>query len=208
MSDEPPRLHVVTNRQIAQRPDLANQARRIGIPGVAVHARAPDLEGYAFLRFAQRLAESVATLFVNDRADVACLLHARGLHLPERGLPYAAARRLVGDRWLGRSVHDPAAARKAAEEGFDYVFLGPIWPTPSHPDRTPLGVEAIAASQPARVIAIGGVTPKRVAECVAAGAYGVAAISAVWDAAEPGSVVGAMLVSLRQTGTEGRANNP
>ncbi len=80
--------------------------------------------------------------------------------------------------------------------GADYVFLGPIWETSSHPGVPGLGLEAIAAARPARVIAIGGVTPARAAACLEAGAWGVAAISALWLADDPGAAAEAFLLSF------------
>jgi thiamine-phosphate pyrophosphorylase len=141
-----------------------------------------------------------AHVFVNDRADVALLAGARGIHLPADGLPTDRVRDLVGpDVWIGRSVHAPEEARRAAEAGADYVFLGPIWETPSHPGRPGLGPGIIEHAQPARVVAIGGVTPDRVASCLDAGAYGVAAVSALWTAGDPGSAAATMLLLLRHS---------
>lgn len=196
MRDALPRLHVVTADHVVRLSDLAARARAIARAGrPALHARA-RLDGKRLVAFAEALALARAPLFVNDRADVARALDAQGLHLPAGGLPIAAARRLVGDRWVGRSAHSPDEAKGAMEDGADYVFLGPIWQTTSHPDRAPLGLHAIGAAAPARVVAIGGITPERVRECMDAGAYGVAVLSAVWNAEDPGSVVARMMVSF------------
>ena len=196
MTGPVPHLHVVTADHIAARSDIAVQARRIADAGKpALHARA-RLDGRAFVAFAETLQLAGAPLFVNDRADVARALDADGLHLPADGLPTHAARRLFQGAWVGRSTHSPEEARAAHADGTDYVFLGPIWSTDSHPDRPPLGLDVIRAAHPAVVIAIGGVTPERVAPCRDAGAYGVAVLSAVWDAEDPGSVIRRMMVDL------------
>ena len=76
-------------------------------------------------------------------------------------------------------VHSPAAATAAESEGADYVVYGPIWASASHPGVAPVGIDALvevvrAVGVP--VLAIGGVTPERVAECHDAGAAGYAAI--------------------------------
>lgn len=199
-----PRLHVVTNDDIARRPDLALLAGAVAQAGaVGVHARAPGWEGRALLELARVLKAAVAgtpsLLLVNDRVDVARMLEATGVHLPAAGVPVSEARRLLGPGALvGRSVHSPEEARRAHAAGADYVFLGPIWETPSHPGTRPLGPEAIAQCAPARVIAIGGVTPQRVQTCRAAGASGVAVISAVWKAPDPGGAVRELLLSLSE----------
>jgi len=197
-----PLLHVVTNNDIARLPDLLSRARGVAQAGaIALHARAPGSEGRPLLELAHLLKHAVAgteSLFlVNDRIDVARVVGAGGVHLPAGGLPMAEARRLLGPRALvGRSVHSPEEALQAHAEGADYVFLGPIWETASHPGRRPLGPEAIARCAPARVIAIGGITPERASACHAAGAFGVAVISAVWNAADPGGVARQILLSF------------
>jgi thiamine-phosphate pyrophosphorylase len=197
-------LHVVTNDAIAQLPDLAARARAVAQAGaVALHARAPGFDGRVLLELARTLETAVAgtdsLLLVNDRVDVARVLGARGVHLPASGLPVAEARRLLGPGALiGRSTHSPEEARQAHADGADYVFLGPIWETASHPGRMSLGPEAIGQCGPARVIAIGGVTPERAPLCRAAGAFGVAAISAVWNAADPGGAAREMLLSFER----------
>lgn len=194
-----PRLHIVTNDRIAQLPDLITRVAHIGAdPTLALHARGRSLEGARLAQLAKTLGKSGAAVFVNDRVDAALAVEARGVHLPASGLPTPSVRRLVGPHmWLGRSTHSPEEARAAVENGADYAFLGPIWPTPSHPGATPLGIDAIKATRSARVIAIGGITPERVAECISAGAYGVAVISAVWEVPDPATVVRTMMIPLR-----------
>lgn len=197
-----PRVHAVTDNRVAALPQLVELAHTVAAAGrVAIQLRAPALSGAALLDLARRLRRALAgtasELLVNDRADVARLCGAAGVHLPGEGLPAAAARDLLpAGSWIGRSVHSAEEARRAAAEGSDYVLLGPIWETPTHPRRAPLGPEAIGRAQPARVIAIGGVTAERVPVCREAGAYGVAAIRAVWDAPQPKAVVERMLLSL------------
>jgi thiamine-phosphate pyrophosphorylase len=116
---------------------------------------------------------------VSSRVDVALAAGAAGVHLPERDLPVAATRRLLPDRLIGRSVHSVAAARAAAADGADYLLFGPVFATPSHADAAPVGLEAlaeVAAAVTIPVLAIGGVDGTRLAECLAVGAGGYAAI--------------------------------
>jgi thiamine-phosphate pyrophosphorylase len=201
-----PVLHVVTNDEIARRPHLASGARDVAQAGaVALHARAPGSDGRALLELARVLGTAVADtdslLLVNDRVDVARVVGSRGVHLPAGGLPVADARRILGPRALiGRSAHSAEEARRAQAEGADYVFLGPIWETASHPGRKPLGPEALAQCAPARVIAIGGITAERAPVCREAGAYGVAVITAVWNAADPGGAAREILLSFGGVG--------
>jgi thiamine-phosphate diphosphorylase len=197
---EVPRLHAVTDDAIAARPDAESLARAIARPGTAVHARAPGLEGRAHLEFATRIIAAAraggAVGVVNDRVDVARATGAHAVHLPAHGLPVDAVRPLVPGLLVGGSVHSADGARRAADLGADYVFLGPIWETPSHPGRGALGPAVLRGLDAIRVIAIGGVTPERAGEARDAGAWGVAAISALWRAPDPAAAVARMLVSL------------
>ena len=123
-----------------------------------------------------------ARLVVNDRADVAALALADGVHVGRDDLPVGAVRALLGPgAIIGRSTHSVEEAVAAAALPVDYVALGPIYPT-SHASvrREPLGVEAIARAAAAidvPLVAIGGINMERAAELLAAGAASVAVIS-------------------------------
>ena len=82
-----------------------------------------------------------------------------------------------------------AEAEAARAEGAEYLVVGPVFATASHPGRPPLGLERLqsiaAAVDGLPVIAIGGVSADRVREVRKSGAYGVAAIRALWDDVEP-----------------------
>jgi len=104
---------------------------------------------------------------------------AAGVNLPESDVPVAAARMLLGVRLIGRSVHSIGSAQAAEREGADYVIFGPVWESASHPGTAPAGLAAltrVARSVRIPVLAIGGVTVERVAEVLASGAAGYAAI--------------------------------
>lgn len=195
-----PRLHAVATDEVLTRADLEERAAAIAAHGsVAIHIRAPGLEGAVVATLARRVRDAApaAQILINDRADVAKAVNADGVHLPEAGIPTPAARTMLGDdAWIGRSVHAPAAVAPALVAGADYVFLGPIWPTTSHPGTGGLGPDALASAEGRPVLAIGGVTPDLVTEARRAGAYGVAAVRALWLADDPGSVAREMLLSL------------
>lgn len=140
-----------------------------------------------FFARTSRIAEKFgAQTFLNGRADLARAAHAAGLHLPENEISPALARLTLGFHTpIGVSVHDAEGARRAADEGADYLLFGPVFPTRSHPDQTPAGLETlqkVTASVPIPVWAVGGIDASRAASCLNAGARGVAVISAVWDA--------------------------
>ena len=144
--------------------------------------RIPDAPARLLEKEARALiATAHVPVLVSSRVDVALAVGAIGVHLPEADIPVAAARRLLGrDHLVGRSVHSVAAARQAAAEGADYVVFGPVFETASHPDRAPLGLDAlreVVAAVAIPVLAIGGVTGDRVHQVLEAGAGGHASIS-------------------------------
>jgi thiamine-phosphate pyrophosphorylase len=89
----------------------------------------------------------------------------------------------------------------AVEEGADFLVVGSIYETSSHPGQPAAGPELVrlAAGFGRPVIAIGGVTPEHAPELRAAGAYGVAAIRALWQAADPAAATLAMLAPWAET---------
>jgi len=194
-----PRLHAVTDERITRLPDFDDRARALGAAGAALHARGHTLAGRAHLTLARRLAAAAPDrLFVNDRADVALAAGAAGVQLPADGLSPADARRLGPHWWIGVSVHGLAAARAARDLGADYLLVGPVHRTPTHPDVLPLGLAGLApfVALGLPVVAIGGVEAADGRALADAGAYGVAAIRALWDAPDPGAAARAMLKEL------------
>jgi thiazole tautomerase (transcriptional regulator TenI) len=117
------------------------------------------------------------------------------VQLAKDDLTPADARRVLSRGWIGRSVHSIEEADAAVREGADFLVVGSIYRTASHPGRSAVGLrlvrEAAGLSRP--VIAIGGITPERAIEVKEAGAYGVAAISALWLASDPAAATLAML---------------
>ncbi len=142
--------------------------------------RAPDSTARAIEQEATALvATSPVPVVVSSRCDIAIAAGAAGVNLPENDIPVAAARALMGERLVGRSVHSLESALRAESECADYVIFGPVWASASHPASTSAGIKALAHVAHALripVLAIGGVTEERIAECRAAGAAGFAAI--------------------------------
>ena len=199
-----PALHLVTDRRFVH--DLGQAVtlalRNLPPGAAAVHLREKDLGGRELLALAREVGarcRAAGQLFlVNDRLDVALATPAAGVQLGRGGLTPEDARRLEPEWWIGVSVHDLEEARTAQAAGADYLLAGTVFPTASHPDRTPLGVSGLAdiAALGLPVVAIGGITPVRVAAVRAAGAYGVAAIRGLWDALEPDAAARQMLEGL------------
>jgi len=139
--------------------------------------------------------------------DIALAVGAAGVHLGTRSMPPSEARRLLGaGRLLGVSIHNASEALAVAESGVDYLFVGALFETPSHPEATPGGAElmgSVASRVTLPLVGIGGVTRERAAEVLASGGYGVAAIRGIWDAPSPPDAVQAYLHVL-ETGDPGQ----
>jgi len=200
-----PRLHAVTDERVARRPDLEQVAAGLaaGAPGLAVHARGHTLTGLEHYRLAVRLCPSPSVsvrLFINDRLDVALATGADGVQLGAVSLGVPDARRLRPSWVVGRSVHTVADALAARATGADYLLAGPVFPTATHPDAAPIGLAGLGAivAVGLPVIAIGGVTVERIEAVRAAGAWGAAAIRALWDAGDPAAAARAMEEALQR----------
>jgi thiamine-phosphate pyrophosphorylase len=161
--------------------DAATGRRAVERGATLLQLRDPAATSRALEREACHLvAEAAVPVVVSARADLALAAGAAGVHLPERDLPVAGARRLLGPgRLVGRSVHGEDAARRAEAEGADYVVFGSVFASASHPGQEVAGLavlERVAVAVGIPVLAIGGVDADRVEACLAAGAAGFAAI--------------------------------
>lgn len=196
-----PRVHAFTDATVAAAPDFGVRAAAIAAagPAVALHARDRGGPVSRLAATAARLTALArppeAAVFVNGRADVAAAVHAQGVQLNAGDLIPRDARRVLLHGWIGRSVHGADEARVAIAEGADFLVVGNIYQTPTHPGRPAAGPALVRelAGLGRPVIAIGGVTPARVPELKAAGAYGVAAIRSLWLAQDPAAATLAML---------------
>lgn len=140
------------------------------------------------IRDAVSPAEGKTTLItVNDRLDIAWAAGAAGVHLGGHSLPAAQVHAVVPEGFLvGVSCHSVQGVLDAQSAGADYVFLGPIFETPSKLKYgRPLGLAVLreaASAATVPVYALGGITVERAAECMGAGASGIAAIRMFQDA--------------------------
>jgi thiamine-phosphate diphosphorylase len=199
-----PRLHAITTDAICRGADFGIQAAAIAAAGsgVALHARAPGSTAAQLSVFAARLVAlarpAEAAVVVSGRPDLARAVHAQGVQLRAGDLAVPDARGVLGPGWIGRSVHSVAEAEAAVAEGADYLVVGTIFASPSHAGQAAAGLEMIrrTATLGRPVIAIGGMTPARAGEAMAAGAWGVAAISALWLAEDPHAAAVAMLEAV------------
>jgi len=163
--------------------DRVAAAAREGVHLIQIRER--DLDGGPLTRVVSACVAAVngtrTRILVNDRLDVALAGRAHGVHLRADSFSAARARAMTPAPFLvGRSVHSAADAVAATRDGgLDYLIFGTVFDTASKPGRQPAGVAALTAVVRATslpVLAIGGITRARIAEVMAAGASGVAAI--------------------------------
>ncbi|MBI3896054.1 MAG: thiamine phosphate synthase [Acidobacteria bacterium] len=119
--------------------------------------------------------------FVNDRADIAELCGADGVHLGQEDLPVEEARSfLAAERMIGYSTHNLEQARRAAALPVDYIAIGPVFPTSTKDNPDPVvGLEMVSQVRSLTIkplVAIGGITMENAAAVLQAGADAVAVI--------------------------------
>lgn len=172
---------------------LAQAAAALAGGARVVQLRCKDAPAGQVLEVARRLvalASGRALVIVNDRADLALLAGADGVHLGDEDLPVAEARALLGpDLLVGRSTRTLADGVAALAAGADHVGFGPIFATATKAIAAPprgLGMlREVAAGLPAPVVAIGGIDLHTIGEVAAAGAAAAALIGAIFEAPEP-----------------------
>jgi thiamine-phosphate pyrophosphorylase len=152
-------------------------------------------------RLRDRCRKAGVTFLVNDRVDLALAVDADGVHLGQDDLPPRQARPLLRpDMILGLSTHSPDQARAAQAAGADYVAVGSMFPTGSKPDFELVGPDLVRILRPeirVPLVGIGGITADNARAVIAAGADGVAVISAVCGAADPRAATRALVEAVR-----------
>jgi thiamine-phosphate pyrophosphorylase len=179
---------------IAGGPELAARAEA-AIDGGArvVQIRWKDAPAGAVLAAARRvveLARGRALVIVNDRADLALLSGADGVHVGDDDLPVAEARRLLGpERLVGRTCRTFEDARRALADGADHVGFGPMFATTTKqldvPPRPLAALREVADRLGAPVVAIAGITLANVGDVAATGAACAAVIGDLFDHGDP-----------------------
>jgi len=200
------RLYVVSDRGLARGRSEEEVLRAAAAGGAtAFQLRGKDWEGRELYEVGRRLAVVCRELGVlNDRVDIALACGADGVHLGQSDLPLAPARELLDpDKVIGISANTVDEAQAAEAGGADYIGASPVWSTPTKTDtEAPLGLEGLrelcsAVSIP--VVAIGGINKTNSAEVVAAGAAGIAVVSAVVAADDPRAAALGLLETINGT---------
>lgn len=200
-----PRLLAFTDQQVAALDDFGIRAAAIAAagPATAVVARLPGGTADALTALARRCvalaAPPEAAVLVTGRADIAAAAGADGVILRRDDLDADTARASFASRsspLILRSVHSLAEAEHAVAEGVAALVFGPIWPTASHPGAVGVGLAEFEriARLGVPTFAIGGVTAERAMEARDAGAWGIAAIAALWKAKDCNAAARALLL--------------
>ena len=195
------RVHAITNGGVLALPDLGVRAAALAAVGsaLALHARdrgaRPSDLAQAAARLVALARPAEAQVIVSGRADIARAVAAHGVQLSDDDIAPADARLVMGDGLIGRSVDSADEVFRARDEGADFVLLGHVFDTPGHAGHPALGLDEVsrAAAAGIPVVAIGGITADNAPRARDAGAWGVAAIRALWNAADPAAAARSLL---------------
>jgi thiamine-phosphate pyrophosphorylase len=188
------RLHILTDFHFQQRlshAELAERAIAGGADVIQFRQKPGTIRGklYELQRTAAACRTGGALLIVDDHLDLALAVGAGGVHLGQDDLPVTIARTVLGDELvIGATASNADEARRAEDQGADYIGFGPVFPTSSKTNPAPIqglrGLEAACRAVEVPVIGIAGMTPERVRSVLEAGAHGVAVMTAVTTAAD------------------------
>lgn len=150
-----------------------------------------------------------ALFVVNDRVDIALVSRAGGVHLGQDDIDIKDARRLLGEAAvIGVSTHGVDEARKAQDDGADYISFGPVFETRTKKDAlAPRGLNAleeVRKSAKVPVVAIGGITEENMGDVISAGADAVAMVSAILGSGDITAKVSSIIKRLGSLKTASR----
>ena len=186
-------LYVLITEQFCAAPWLKTAELALKGGAGCLQLREKNLDGAELLRRAKQLVElcraNRALCIINDRADVAALSGADGVHVGQEDLPATEARKIMGaGKIVGVSTHTLDQARQARLDGADYIGVGPVFPSSTKPrdilPGLPFARQAVEQI-PIPVVAIAGITLKNVDEVRATGVRCIAVTSAVTAAPDP-----------------------
>lgn len=204
-----PCLCLVTDRLLDGPGNLVRRVSLAVESGVdMVQLREKDLSASQLAELASELLSAIGSrasgsrvsLIINDRADVAAEVGAQGVQLGEDAMPVETARGLLPPgAMIGRSVHSVEAALDAGSQGADFLVVGAMYTTATHPGVPPGGpalMRAVAESCRLPLIGIGGITGDNLSEVIGAGASGVAVIRSILAEPDPAAAARELKQSL------------
>ncbi|HVB98763.1 MAG TPA: thiamine phosphate synthase [Candidatus Dormibacteraeota bacterium] len=193
-----PRLYIIVDAPLLPIPatEMAERLASAGAPLIQYRDKqGSSLRLYETCReLGRRMASFPVRWIVNDRADIAMLTGAGGVHVGQDDLPVAAAREIVGrDRWVGFSTHTLEQVREADTTSADYIAFGPIYPTTTKKQADPtVGAEGLRRARELTrkpLVAIGGIRLENAEELWRAGADSLAVARDVVSHRDPSARV-------------------
>jgi thiamine-phosphate pyrophosphorylase len=190
-----PRLYVILDAALLTTPELDCAQKLVDAGVCLLQYRNKSASSRELCESARRLSALLipqgVTFLVNDRADVASLVAANGVHLGQEDLGVEQARVVIGPgRLAGVSTHNLEQFQQAAATSADYIAVGPVFATSTKANPDPLVgtdfIRCVRALTKKPIVAIGGITLDRAAEVMRAGADSVAVISDILRAPDPG----------------------
>lgn len=185
------KLYLITDRKQTKLP--LPEAVRLALEGgvKAIQLREKDLPVRDLLQLARELRiltrDFGASLFINDRVDVALAVEADGVHLGHQSMPPEPVKKLAGSKLLvGVSAHTIEEAKVAETGGADFITFGPIFRTPSKAEfGAPVGLESLKIAKNTVQIplfCLGGIKSGNIKQVLKYGADGISMISAIFNA--------------------------
>lgn len=202
-------LYLVTDRSLLYKESLEFVVKEAVEGGVTmVQLREKDCSSAEFYQLAVRLKELLAPyripLIINDRLDIALACDAEGLHIGQHDLPYTVARKWLGkDKIIGLSVENTEDVLVANELDVDYIGISPVFDTSTKSDTAKaLGLEGVREIGNLSVhpsVGIGGINESNAKAIIEAGADGIAVVSAIISAENPGLAARTLSTIVKQT---------
>ncbi len=142
-------------------------------------------------------------LIINDRVDIALAAKAEGVHIGQRDMPYALARKILGpDALIGLSVETWADVTTAQDLDLDYIGVSPVFSTPTKTDtQAPWGLEGLArikAFSRHPLVAIGGLNAANTRQAIQSGADAIAVVSAICSSPNPFQATQELCLLMKQ----------
>lgn len=211
LSHEALELYLVTDRSLSLgRPllDIVSAAIQGGVTMVQLREKECNTRDFIELGRAVHLLTQMAAipLIINDRADIAQVIGAEGLHIGQHDMSYADARRLLGpEAIIGLSIENEKQAQECLLfRGLDYIGASPIFATPTKTDTAAaLGLDGIRRLRnivgiDLPMVAIGGINLSNIQDIIHSGADGVAVVSAICSAENPAEATASLLAAVKQ----------
>lgn len=195
-------LYAVTDRAWIGRQSLYEQVEEALKNGVTcVQLREKDLDEESFLTEARQVAALCkrygVPFIVNDNVDIAIQCGADGIHVGQEDMVASAVRKRVGDSMIiGVSAHTVEEALEAVENGADYLGLGAVFSTSTKTDVDVMPFETlrdICNAVDVPTVAIGGISKDNIMKLSGSGVDGVAVVSAIFGAEDPGAATAELL---------------